>query len=99
MDIEGKLTIHYETGMEGVAMAFEDNRKNLKNPYDSLYFLKKGHYWKVYEGDKIFWEGEITDKLAELYSDWNKTGYDNKKWIKMFRDEMCAKLDLREWKE
>lgn len=88
--LEGKLTDHYETGMEGIGMFFEDN---LNKGYDSLHVLKAGYTLTVYDKNKeVYYSGEITKKMAELYSNFFKTGYQDKKWTKMFYDKMDAEL-------
>lgn len=88
--LEGKLEIFYETGMDGMAMAF--NHNPLSKRIEDLHFLKKGDYLEVYEDKKIYWEGIIDKEKSELYSKWNKTGSRDKKWNKMFKDEMEAIL-------
>jgi len=92
MDIEGKLTTFYETGMDGIAMAFEDFENK---GFDSLYFMKEGYYLKVFDDGKMIWEGEINEKMAELQSEFFRTGYEDKKWARMFNDELYAKLNLK----
>jgi len=88
-ELEGKLTTHYETGMGGIGMYFEDN---MNSGYDSLHKLKKGDALIVYKNKKIYWIGEITPNMAELYSEYYKTGSRDKNWIHMFYDKMNAKL-------
>lgn len=103
--IKGKLEAFWETGMEGMAMLINDNENKT---YDSLHWLKKGDYLKVYDSrKKIYYEGEITKEMSEPHyrpnkalieaynlhqSLLNKTGYQDKTWVKMFLDEMDAEL-------
>lgn len=87
--LEGKLTAHYETGMEGVMMALEDN---LNLGYKSLHPLLEGDILNVYQNNEIYFTGKVTKEMSELYSNFFQTGYKNKEWNKMFYDEMEAEL-------
>lgn len=88
-ELEGKLTSHFESGMEGIGLYFEDN---INSGYDSLHRLEAGDALIVYKDKKIYWLGEITPKMAELSSAYYGTGSKSKKWTNMFYDKMDAKL-------
>lgn len=87
--LEGKLDTFYETGMEGLAFVFIEDGKEA---WEALNFLKEGDVLTVYERDKIYWSSKISTKMAELYSDFNGTGYRDNNWIEMFTKNMKANL-------
>lgn len=79
--LEGKLTVHYETGMEGIMMALEDN---LNLGYKSLHPLLEGDILNVYQNNEIYFTGKVTKEMSELYSIFSKLDTKIKNGIKCF---------------
>lgn len=57
--IKGLLYAWSETGTEGIYWSIQSDYKEKQCSYDNLFVLENGDYLKVFDENKLVWEGVI----------------------------------------
>jgi hypothetical protein len=102
--IKGKLSMHWETGMENGCLAIQDENfiNDEKWAYEGLYFLENGDVVRVKDPitKQVICEGQVDLIALKIFSDTqdghfeqvNQSLYANIDWAMYFKENYDAEL-------